>query len=149
MSAAQKGRPGKKGAENPMWKDGRWAASSGYIHIKVGDKILLEHRYVMEKHLGRLLSSDEIVHHKNRDKTDNRIENLEIMSRSAHAKEHADEILNTSPLRCEEIGTSKLNEEKVRRIRSCDAPATRLADEYGVSSALIHMVRRNIIWRHV
>ena len=48
-----------------------------------------EHRYVMEQHLGRKLSRNECVHHINGDRRDNRIENLEVISRSEHNREHA------------------------------------------------------------
>lgn len=41
---------------------------------------ILEHRYVMEQHIGRKLHSEETVHHVNGDRYDNRLENLELFS---------------------------------------------------------------------
>lgn len=50
---------------------------------------VLEHRLVMEAQLGRPLTADEVVHHVNGDTTDNRDENLVVMSRSDHTRYHS------------------------------------------------------------
>lgn len=52
-------------------------------------KHVLQHRDVMEKHLGRKLEEREVVHHRNHIKTDNAISNLEVMKDGEHAKVHA------------------------------------------------------------
>lgn len=57
-------------------------SDSGYWMIKSRGRWRPEHRVVMEAHLGRILLTDENVHHINGDKLDNRLENLELWATS-------------------------------------------------------------------
>lgn len=49
---------------------------------------IYEHKKIMEQYLKRSLNHGEIIHHKNHNKSDNRLENLVLLSRVNHALLH-------------------------------------------------------------
>lgn len=69
--------------------------SAGYRRLllpqhPLADKhgMVVEHRLVASEKLGRLLTSEDHVHHINGDRSDNRPENLAVMSRAEHGRLH-------------------------------------------------------------
>lgn len=89
-----KGAAGLKGRENNRWNGGLCIRDDGRAVICDRDgRVRYFYRVVMEAHLGRPLAPAEIVHHRNGDPSDDRIENLELMSRADHMRLHHPEIL--------------------------------------------------------
>ena len=60
-----------------------------YISLKINGKKYDEHRLIMENNIGRKLTFNEVVHHIDGNKSNNKIENLQLMSRSEHARLHS------------------------------------------------------------
>jgi hypothetical protein len=87
-------RPSIKGNKSHKWKGGRYKNNSGYVLIYVPnhlnakrDGYILEHRYIWEQINGPL-KSNEVVHHINGIRDDNRIENLMALTHSKHSSDH-------------------------------------------------------------
>ena len=63
-------------------------APEGYPGKLYRDRYAYEHRVVWWKTTGTLPKEDEVIHHLNENKRDNRFENLTVLSREAHSKIH-------------------------------------------------------------
>ncbi len=80
-------------------KKSRLISGDGYYMIQtpkgykgktyIGNRYVLEHRYLMEQKLDRLLLHGEIVHHKNGNRLDNRLNNLELLLKEQHDQHHS------------------------------------------------------------
>jgi hypothetical protein len=102
------------GEKNDNWKGGRVDRTDGYIYkkrvghpraTKSGDYVL-EHILVVEEYIGRYLFDDEVVHHINGVKNENRLENLYLTTQSEHMKMHNIKVAH--------LVTSNLDEFKER-----------------------------------
>lgn len=78
-----RGRKGERPGFNPRL---------GRFQVRRNGKLYYRYRLVMEEHLGRPLRPGEQVHHINGDPTDDRIENLQLMTVQEHSRLHVDRL---------------------------------------------------------
>lgn len=129
----------KSGENSANFKGYRRRTSRGYITRFVPDHpsankdgLVMEHRLVMEEHLGFVLPKGFAVHHINGIKDDNRIENLAVMTNSAHSIYH-----NMTDKKQKRGRESKLYKEvdaqKVNDLRANGYSRRRICEELGIS----------------
>ena len=136
---------------------------NGYqYYMGVDKKEKPVHRAVVESHLGRELLTDEIVHHKNQNPSDNRLENLEVLSISQHMKVHRSLLTKTEMIQERTIakhtarrrGTNsrKLTKDDVKiikeRLRDGELQSN-LCREYKVSGTAIASISSGESWSHI
>jgi hypothetical protein len=95
------------GPAHPNYRAGKTIDGFGYVQLSSKahgcDKGKREHRVVMEQILGRSLRSDEVVHHINGNKADNRPANLSVETRASHNRQHG----KGQELKCTVCGSGK------------------------------------------
>lgn len=86
---------------------------AGYVQVSIKDHPLFpklafvyEHRKVMAEHLGRSLARNEHVHHRNGDRADNHLDNLELVPAGEHQRRHKTGT-KYSPEHCAAISAAK------------------------------------------
>lgn len=90
----------RRGADHWNWKGGRSITAKGYIErwldpqsafhpMADKDGYVYEHRLVVAEHLGRCLTAEEEVHHRDGNKHNNELSNLQLLSKSDHSAMHS------------------------------------------------------------
>ena len=94
ISESHKGKtfkPSKYGGHTKKRGDGYISVYKPNHPYASKDGYVMEHILVMENHIGRYLAKDEVVHHINKNRCDNRLENLQLMTFKEHAGLHMKE----------------------------------------------------------
>ena len=86
---------GKSGPEHPCWKGGQRVDRDGYIRLYLPNHpwprrggYVLAHVAAMEISIGRRIKQSEVVHHKDGNRQNNALSNLELMTASKHSSIH-------------------------------------------------------------
>lgn len=131
---------------------------SGYYEITRGvNKYRRLHVVLMEEFLNRKLLPNEVVHHVNGIKTDNRIENLQVMTVEEHCKFHAlknirDGVnydISKESKKGEDHFNAKLKEKQVIDILLSDKSALEISKIYNVGIECIKSIKYRRTWKHL
>ena len=133
--------------------------NSDYLTKRKDGRVRPAHDVLMEEVLGRPLKPNEVVHHKNENKRDNRLENLEVMDKADHSRLHHTGISPNAETvqRLRESHAGKVSEkrnlsdEQVREIADRLLEGERvmtLAREYGISKGTIAGIRDGKTYRN-
>lgn len=152
---------GKKRVFTPEWKAKLSAAGlrygeanakgtritpTGYVEYTRGEyKGRLAHVVAMELNIGRSLAKDEVVHHKDEDKTNNDLSNLELMTRADHARHHREEEKERGGGR---VKISQEKAEQIRKIYASGGISTRaLGKQFEISGKQVSAIVRGEAWK--
>lgn len=122
----------------------------GYLRVKMRSRRWLVHRAVVTAFIGEIPPGLE-VNHKNGDKTDNRIDNLEVLTPSENVK-HSIAVLKTKRAPGEQNANAKLTDAGVLEIRERHADgesAEELAFAYGITRGHVWRLVTRQAWRHI
>lgn len=124
------------------------ATKNGYV---------LLHRVIMENYIGRLLTPDEVVHHKDHNKKNNDISNLELLSLNEHNRLHVNErtrkyLILKCP-QCGKIFNMRYNQSRIAYglskfkccSRECSGKLNRRIQFYGITPEIEKAIDENIV----
>lgn len=118
--------------------------NKGYLRVQLCGKRYFVHRLVAEKYLPNPNNLEQ-VNHKDGNKTNNNVENLEWVSNETN---HIHAVKSGLLLSGEKCSWSKLNWDKVNFIReNPQISAKELAETFGVSVSTIRDVKNYKIWK--
>lgn len=122
--AYQYGGKKRLGSAAHNWRGGRHKTASGYIYVYKPEHpyankqgCVMEHRLVMEEHIGRYIRRHEVVHHLDGNHSNNAIENLELTGIGQHISNHFHDSFETVALR--------------KRIEELEAQLLKYKERYG------------------
>jgi hypothetical protein len=121
------GRPNQGGHVRRLGGSARYRLVR--VQVDGKSKQVLEHRHIMEQHLGRKLLSTEHVHHKDHDGLNNALDNLELVSARDHQRIHL-------------MGTKKWPSDEGAKLREEGWTIEQIADKYGVAPRTVLMAFR-------